>query len=174
MYAIEAYQRAMEPQALGWHADDEGAWQKLDNKGWGATRKKILTGIGGSICLIGRPDVTTGHKVIYSGYRFEHSEFSTKPDTACAITFHLLSAHRVPGRAWPSAGARTRVGDRRLTMRYGYTFASRATPPRFSKARACFDTSCKTRGSTARRPLFSLSCKNLVTDARGTGVTTAV
>jgi hypothetical protein len=41
MRSMEAYLRAVGPQALGWYADDEGEYQKLDTTGWERIHREL-------------------------------------------------------------------------------------------------------------------------------------
>ncbi|ATB29351.1 type VI immunity family protein [Melittangium boletus] len=88
MASLDAYLRAVGPQALGWYLDTEGDWQELDAPGWELTRREMYS----SSPVITLKDTPGGA----GSYRFEYHGKSPhtplvieEPHAVCAAEFWL-------------------------------------------------------------------------------------
>jgi Protein of unknown function (DUF3396) len=87
--SLETYVNAMGSQALGWYADDEGEFWKLDDVGWERNRRKLLEH---SFPIIQLNDASLGelrYRFEYHGKDLEDRSRSDTSDATCAVTFWL-------------------------------------------------------------------------------------
>jgi hypothetical protein len=89
LHALEAYRRAVGPQALGWYADDEGEWQDLDEKSWEMIREDLLYPGGANIKLRGGSDETFGYEFTYYGEPIPPPPPFKDRGLTCAASFWL-------------------------------------------------------------------------------------
>jgi hypothetical protein len=98
--ALEAYNQAVGPKALGLYADEEGEWQELNEQSWSLILRE-LEGDGCPIVNLKAPDVPDSYAFLYWGKDLEFLSRMNKPDAMCEATFWLpteyLEEHG-PGR----------------------------------------------------------------------------
>ncbi|HSP80797.1 MAG TPA: DUF3396 domain-containing protein [Myxococcaceae bacterium] len=102
LYSLEAYLRAVGPQALRLYADEEGYWQELNESGWKHIRQKLLTRTG---CVIRLSDASTNgedlYQFMYYGRPLDAQSLEEEPEGSCTMSFWLpteyLEEHG-PGR----------------------------------------------------------------------------
>ncbi len=89
MRSLEAYLRAIGPQALGWYADTEGSWQPLDDAGWEATRDKLLKRRRAQVHLRDASRGEDRYAFSYYGMALDAPSFANEPGAVCTATFWL-------------------------------------------------------------------------------------
>jgi hypothetical protein len=99
--SLEAYLRAVGPQALGWYLDEEGDPQPLDEHGWELTRRKLLERQSPMIRLRDGSDNDNRYRFNYWGKNLQAPHVEHTPGAVSAATFWLptefLEEHG-PGR----------------------------------------------------------------------------
>jgi hypothetical protein len=89
MCSLEAYLRALGPQALGWYADSEGDWQELDAAGWEHIRRRLRGNRCGIVTLKDTPGGAGQYRFDYFGKSLDASLFANNPGAVCAVSFWL-------------------------------------------------------------------------------------
>ncbi|MFP2905570.1 DUF3396 domain-containing protein [Pyxidicoccus sp. 3LFB2] len=101
MSAVQAYVRAVGPQALGRYADDEGEWQDLDDAGWAHIRDEFSTRPSPIVRLHDAEDAQYRYGVEYFGKSQDLLSRADGMNAVCAVRFCLpteyLEEHG-PGR----------------------------------------------------------------------------
>lgn len=90
--ALQAYRRAIPPQALGWYPDFNGDFQPLDAKGWEHIREKMLERrwpLPCDIDLEEHCDEVGGYNFEYKGGWLDGTWFMYDEDPTCAVAFTL-------------------------------------------------------------------------------------
>jgi hypothetical protein len=99
--SLEAYLRAIGPQALGWYFDDEGMPWPLDERGWKITRQELCERPSPRIGLRDASDTENRYLFDYYGKNLESPHVGNEPGAVCAATFWLPTEfleERGPGR----------------------------------------------------------------------------
>ncbi len=99
--ALHAYLRAVGSQALGWYADEEGEWQKLDDTSWAHIRQELLSGWGLNTTLAGTLRNDQRYQFEYRGKRPELPVMTHNPEAMTAVSFWLPTEYMEehgPGR----------------------------------------------------------------------------
>jgi hypothetical protein len=88
--ALQAYRRAIPPQALGWYGSPDGDTLPLDDKGWEHIREKILERVWGDAWTVDLEegyDDAGGYNFEYRGWRLDAPAFSHDENSSCGLTF---------------------------------------------------------------------------------------
>jgi hypothetical protein len=88
--ALQAYLRAIPPQALGWYVNPDGDMLPLDDKGWEHIRKKILErpwGIEWLAALSEDPGEVGRFHFDYDGRKLDEPMFSRDDGATSAVSF---------------------------------------------------------------------------------------
>jgi hypothetical protein len=87
MHSLDAYRRAVGPQALGWYAHPYNEdWYELDDKGWAYIRSEMLEQPAAYPWLRESPSETLGYEFLYDGLLLDSFE---NGDPASAVSFLL-------------------------------------------------------------------------------------
>lgn len=90
--SLEAYLRAVGPQALGWYADEEGELQKLDDAGWERIHREMRAERWANVHLddVNRSDVH--YRFEYHGRQLVDLLGRDDPNQVSTLSFWLPSA----------------------------------------------------------------------------------
>ncbi len=88
-HALEAYLRAVGPQALGWYIDMEGEPQQLDATGWELTWRKLRERSSAIIRLHDASPSEYSYRFEYHGKSRDLPSFMKSEDATCAVSFWL-------------------------------------------------------------------------------------
>jgi hypothetical protein len=101
MRSLDAYLRAVGPDALGLYADMEGDWQKLDDAGWARIRNELLDPVWARVYLADASGRENRYHFAYRGKLPPGAVFADEPGPVSAVSFWLptefLEEHG-PGR----------------------------------------------------------------------------
>jgi RimJ/RimL family protein N-acetyltransferase len=89
MRSLEAYLRAVGPQALSWYGDDQGDWQELDTAGWAHTWHELRERRGLIVELTDTPSGASHYAFEYYGKPLDSALFANDPGVVCAASFWL-------------------------------------------------------------------------------------
>jgi hypothetical protein len=89
LQSLEAYVRAVGPQALGWYLDEEGEPQPLDERGWALTRKELRERQFPIIRLRDGSDNDNRYRFNYWGKDLQAPHVAKNPGAVCTATFWL-------------------------------------------------------------------------------------
>ncbi|WPB74761.1 DUF3396 domain-containing protein [Archangium violaceum] len=99
--SLEAYLRAIGPDALSVQADDEGLWQPLDAAGWDVIHRNLQSPQMAMIELSGAANDQQSYRFSYQGRILEGALLKRHPGAVSAVSFWLpteyLEEHG-PGR----------------------------------------------------------------------------
>ncbi|WP_246356848.1 DUF3396 domain-containing protein [Pyxidicoccus fallax] len=87
--SIETYRRALEPDALTWHAGPEGEWQRLDERAWEHIRRTLLEEPFASVHLVSDSRNEEQYLVDYLGKSLDPSSIFHNPEEVCAVSYWL-------------------------------------------------------------------------------------
>lgn len=88
--ALQAYRRAIPPQALGWYGSPEGDFLPLDDKSWEHIRQKMLErswGIEWHVELAEDPGEAGGYQFEYDGRKLDDPTFSRDEHATSGVAF---------------------------------------------------------------------------------------
>lgn len=88
--ALQAYRRAIPPDALGWYGSPEGDTLPLDDKGWEHIRKKMLDRPGATACNVSLEESESevgGYHFEYQGRKLDAPIFSHDEDSTTGVAF---------------------------------------------------------------------------------------
>ncbi|NMO14369.1 DUF3396 domain-containing protein [Pyxidicoccus fallax] len=88
--ALQTYQRAIPPKALGWYASPDGDMLPLDEQGWEHTRKKMLERTWGAewrVSLSEDPGEAGGYHFSYDGRKLDDDLFSRDERATSGVSF---------------------------------------------------------------------------------------
>ncbi|HZI04012.1 MAG TPA: type VI immunity family protein, partial [Archangium sp.] len=88
IHSLEAYVRAVGPQALGWYVDQEGDWRELDAAGRAHIWSELHERRGLVVELTDSPSDASQYAFQYYGKPLDTAS-SHGPDAVCAVSFWL-------------------------------------------------------------------------------------
>ncbi|MBZ4419389.1 DUF3396 domain-containing protein [Myxococcus sp. RHSTA-1-4] len=89
LHSIEAYRRAVGPQALSWYAGADGEWQRFDERVWEHLHREMLEGPSASVRLISAAGEQERYLVDYLGKSLDPASIFYKPEEVCAVSYWL-------------------------------------------------------------------------------------
>jgi hypothetical protein len=89
MRSLEAYLRAVGPEALSLYADEEGEWRELNDAGWEYTRRELLDDRLTRTLLMDRSTNGKRYGFEYYGQRLDTVPRKEEADTVCLVCFWL-------------------------------------------------------------------------------------
>jgi len=89
MRALDAYLRAVGPDALDSYSDEDGCWQRLDEAGWALTRDRLLNPRRASIHLSDASSGEHRYRFDYQGRRLGAPFLADEPGAVSAVSFWL-------------------------------------------------------------------------------------
>lgn len=96
--ALDAYRRAVKPQALGWYAHPYNEdWYELDDKGWAYIRQHMLEEPAAYPWLRESDSETLGYEFLYDGLLLEVHEWNPASQVSFYLPTEYLEEHG-PGR----------------------------------------------------------------------------
>ncbi len=87
--SLEAYLRGVGAQALGWYADEDGCWQRLDDAGWAHVRDKLLHRRRTQAHLADALRSEDRYRFEYYGMATDTLCMARDPGAVCAVSFWL-------------------------------------------------------------------------------------
>ncbi len=87
--SLEAYLRAIGPQALGWYTDDEGEFHTLAQAGWERARRELHEVPSPIIQLYDAELTERRYRFEYHGKDLDDPGMTSRPGAVCAVTFWL-------------------------------------------------------------------------------------
>ncbi|HZH13434.1 MAG TPA: DUF3396 domain-containing protein [Archangium sp.] len=99
--ALDAYLRAVGPQALGWYVDDESEWQQLNADSWARIRHELQRGWGLNTSLADTCRIEQLYRFEYRGKRPDLPVMPHNPGAMTAVSFWLPTEYMKehgPGR----------------------------------------------------------------------------
>jgi hypothetical protein len=87
--ALQAYLRAVGPQALGRVATEDGEWQELDEAGWAYVRKELSSRASPIVMLHDAEDASYRYRFEYFGKSRATASDWNKPNAVCSVRMWL-------------------------------------------------------------------------------------